>query len=135
VSLTTGAALKALVESLSLGIPAFRGQAPKDQVLPYVTVTEEINLTPDGLEDGGPGTAVETAQVDLWQRWHDQTSGAISENYTLAPSLRKGLHGKRTALIGTAVVYMVRVAGSIRLEDTEADMVRHAITVEVNREL
>lgn len=144
---STGGALKALVEGLGLGLSAYRDMPPgntdgSDLPRPYVTIIEGIHVLPDPMEDGTPTTAVETAQVDLWQDWRDinpasVTYGQLLESYTLAPALIKGLHLKRMASIGTPaqLVYIVRVTGSVRLLEMEENTVHHALTVEVNREL
>jgi|SRR5215831_12090719 len=133
---TTANALKALIESLGLGLTAYMDQPPQKTKRPYVTVEQEIAFVPDPLEDAAPTTGVETAQIDLWQNWHDQPGGGlVTENYTLAPALRKGVHGQRLASIGTAIVYIVLVVGSVRVVEPDDNLVHHAITVEIHREL
>jgi len=132
---TTSGALKALIESLGLGVAAYGDRAPQQTKRPYVVVIEEIALVPDPFEDGHATTGVETAQVDLYQDWRDLSSGKLLEDYTLAPRLKRGLHGARTALIGTAIVYVVRLVSSLRLLDEAGNEVHHTLTVEVWREL
>ena len=132
---TTAGALNVLINSLNLGVTAYRDRAPAGTALPYVTVTEGLDLTPDALEDGGVGTAVETCQVDLWQHWKDQVTGSVAENGLLAPALIRGLHGKRTQQIGSSTVYTVRVISAPRLLEEENNVVHHPITVEINREI
>src|SRR5437660_11211431 len=102
---TTSGALKARIESLGLGLAAYRDQAPAGTVRPYVTITEEVTLVADASEDGHADTVVETTQVDLWQDWHNLTTGAVAESYTLAAALRRGIDGSRLALIGAALSY------------------------------
>jgi len=127
-----------LIESLGLGLAAYGDRPNKGTPRPYVTIEEEIALVPDPLEDGGPSTARETVQVDLWQDWRDLTTGATSgnlkENYTLAPALKRGIHGQRFQLIGSSVVYMVLVRHSARFVEEQENAVHHAITVEVFRQ-
>lgn len=139
MALTVANGLKALVESLGLGLSAYRDQPPEGTARPYVTITEEIATAYDSAEDGKSDTVVETAQVDLWQDWHLQTTGDVGENYTLAPALKKGLDGSRLSqvgsVLGTAVVYMVRVTGSLRLLDPVPNIIHHSITVEVHRQV
>lgn len=132
---TTARALKDLIESLGLGLAAYGDEPPQQTKRPYVVVLEEILFVPDPLEDATATTGIETVQIDLWQDWRDLSSGKLLEDYTLAPRLRRGLHGARTALIGTAIVYAVVVAHSIRLLDPNVNAVHHAITCEVHREL
>jgi len=124
-----------LVESLGLGISAYGDRPPQQQKRPYVVVLEEIHLMPDPFEDGQATTGVEMIQVDLYQDWRDLSSGKLLEDYTLAPRLRRGLHGARTAKIGTLIVYVLRLTGSIRLLDEPGNEVHHALTVDVWREL
>jgi hypothetical protein len=136
---TTAAALKVLIESLGLGLAAYGDRPSQGTPRPYVTILEEIALVPDPMEDGGPSTAVETAQVDLWQDWRDltpgPTEGNLKENYTLAPALKRGIHGQRLQLIGTSVVYMVLVRHSVRSVEEDGNAVHHAVTVEIHRQL
>lgn len=132
---TTAGALKALIESLGLSLSAYRDEAPAGTARPYVTIIEEIALIADSSEDGKAGTAVETAQVDLWQNWHNPTTGAVAESYTLAPALKRGIDGARLALIGTSVAYTALVRHSLRMVEVDENLVHHALTVEVYRQV
>lgn len=132
---TTAKALKDLIETLGLGLTAYGDKPPQQAKRPYVVVLEEIALVPDALEDNKATTGVETVQVDLFQDWRDMASGKLLEDYTLKPRLLRGLHGARTASIGTQIVYVVRVSHSLRLVDEPQNEVRHTITAEVWREL
>jgi hypothetical protein len=127
------------VESLGTGLSAYRDQPPEGTARPYVTITEEIASAYDGAEDGKSDTLVETCQVSLWEDWHNKTTGDIAESYTLSTTLKRGLDGSRLtqvgSLIGTSVVYMTRVSSSIRLLDPDPNIVQHAITVEVHRQV
>lgn len=99
-----------------------------------MTIGEEISLAADPSEDGAAATVVETAQVDLWQNWHDPTTGAVAENYALAPALRRGIDGSRLAVIGTAIPYTALVRHTLRMLEVEENVVHHALTVEVWRQ-
>jgi len=127
--------LKDLIETLGLGLSAYGDRAPQLTKRPYVVVLEELALTPDPFEDMKATTGVETCQVDLYQDWRDLTSGKLLEDYTLAPRLRRGLHGARTPLVASLIVYVIRVMHSIRMLDEAGNEVHHALTVEVYREL
>lgn len=132
---STAGALKALIESLGLGISAYRDEPPSSSTTrPYVTITEELTMVADPSEDGKAGTVVETVQVDLWQDWHNLQNGNLAESYTLAPALRRGIDGARLALIGTAVSYIALVRHSLRQLEAEENLVHHALTVEVMRQ-
>lgn len=135
IAQTTADALKILIENLGLNLTVYRDQAPPRTARPYVEVTEVIALAPDPLEDAAPSTALETVQVDLWQNWKVKATTAEVEDPALAPALIRGIHGQRLPSIGTSIVYMVRVAHSIRLFEPDENIVHHAITVEINREL
>jgi hypothetical protein len=137
---TTGAALKVLIEGLGLGLTAGRDKPTQGAVRPYVTIVEEVALIPDGLEDAAPSTAVETVQVDLWQDWRDITPGSptygnLKENYSLAPALRRGLHASRLQPLGSAVVYMAVVRHSVRLLEEADNVVHHAFTLDIWRQI
>lgn len=139
MALTTSNALKSLVESLGTGLSAYRDQPPETTKRPYVTITEEIAWVPDVEEDGATATAVETAQVDVWEDWKNLTTGDVAESYGLAATIRKGLDGSRLpqvgSLIGTSVVYHTHVTSSVRLLEPDNNIVHHALTVEVHRQV
>src|SRR3982074_3228636 len=107
--LTSEGVLKTLVQSLLQpivpGLIAYRKRAPAGQARPYVTIQGRISVVPGPSEDGGSGTALELAQIDLWQDWKDLVTGAITENYPLLAALEHGLHGARTAPIGARTAY------------------------------
>ncbi len=133
---TTARAIKDFIESsLGLGLSAYGDRPPQQQKRPYIVILEEIALVPDLFEDFKATTAVETVQVDLFEDWRDLLSGQLLEDYTLAPRLRRGLHGARTASIGSLIVYALRVQSSRRAIDEQANEVRHILTLEVYREL
>ncbi len=134
MSATTAGALKALIEGLGLSLSAYRDEAPAGTAPPYVTITEELTLVADPIEDGAANTVVETVQVDLWQLWHNPTTGLVAESYTLAPALRKGMDGVRLNLIGTSLPYVALVRHSMRMLEVDENIVHHAITVEVFRQ-
>lgn len=131
---TTAGALKVLIESLGLNLAAYRDEAPAGTLRPFVTIMEEITLVPTASEDGLALTVVETAQVDLWQDWHDLTTGLRIESYTLAPALRRGIDGTRLALIGTALTYQALVRHVMRSVEPFENIVHHAMTIEVFRQ-
>lgn len=139
MALTVSNGLKALVESLGTGLSAYRDQPPASTARPYVTITEEIATAYDGAEDGKSDTLVETCQVSLWQDWRNKVTGDVAESYTMATVLKRGLDGSRLtvvgSLIGTSVVYMTRVSGSVRLLEPDENIVQHAITVDVHRQV
>lgn len=136
MALTSANALKALIESLELGIEAYRDDAPQGVARPYVTITEQIALVPEPMEDGGLGPVAEMCAVDLWQDWRDLATDTVVENYTLAPALVRGMHGQRLNTIGTKTPYVVLVVGpSPRLLERDENIVHHALTVEIYREL
>lgn len=125
---TTAGALKAKLESLGLGISAYRDQPPPGQALPYVVIGESISLIPDPLEDGQLTTGTEQVQVDLYEQLG-------LENYALAAGIEAGLHGQRLALVGAKLVYVVLVRNRTRTVDLQLAWVRHIIDVDVLREL
>jgi hypothetical protein len=114
---------------------AYQDRPPLDKALPYVTISEQIALAPDPLEDGALGTVTETVAVDLWQAWKQQTAGQRLEDPTLIVGLIRGLHGARLQTIGSAKTYAVLVRPPTpRLLDEEDFIVHHAITCDVRRE-
>jgi len=135
---TPEGALKAVVESLLQplvpGLIAYRKMAKPAVARPYVTIFS-LNLSPDELEDGGPGTCVDTCQVDLWEDWKNLETGAITENYLLLPALQRGLHGARPPLVAGRTGYRIFLVSSIPVpEPEEENLVHNALTVEIWRE-
>lgn len=135
---TTAGAIKAWLESQSLGLSVHRDQAPAGQALPYATVREAISLTVDDAGDYGDQTAdryvTELVQVDLWQTWRNTDgTGGIVESYTLPTGVVKALQGAQLLAAPTRV-YGVSVDSMVRLLEPDRNLVHHAITVRIRRE-
>ncbi len=131
---TTAGAVKAYLEAQSLGVAVFRGQAPAGQAMPYVTVDEGVSIVPDLSGDFGsanPITGRETADVHVWQA---ERTGLTGESYTLAPAVRRAMHGANLTASPTKV-YGVRVVGGQRLTEPDNDLVHDVVTVEISRAL
>lgn len=137
MSATTAGALKTLIEAAGLSLAAYRDEAPDASTLPYVTIAEAISVVPtDSFNafDDSQGHVTEQAQVDLWQQWHNPSTGVLSESYTLPDALTKALSGAGLSAARTSV-QGVRVLSVRRLTESDSDLVHHAITVEVKRTL
>ena len=131
---TTGNAIKALIESLGLGLAAYRDGAPDNQLSPYVTILDGLAVTPDDHADGGTGgTCTETVQVDLWEDWQD-ADGNVVESPVLAPSVVRGLHGAKLDSSPNRV-HGVVVVSKRRLLEPDTNTVHTAITANVRRDL
>lgn len=139
----TAGAIKAYLESKSLGIPIFHDAPPPVQpnapaiVKPYITISEAIANTPDGDEDGGSaqgGTSyvVELAQVDLWDFWRETDGNGKKESRTLGPAIHRALAGALLDQSPTRV-YGVTVRNHIRFEERDANIVHRAITLAIRR--
>lgn len=130
---TLAGALKAYVESLGLGLAAYRDVAPETAALPYVIITEGIDTVPDGIsaERDFPGVR-ETVQVTLWQKWRDDTTRAVTESFTLPRSLEQSLAAFPLANTPTRV-YGARIVSAARLLERDANLVQHPITLEIAR--
>lgn len=131
-------ALKALLESLGLGISVYRDAAPAGQPLPYATVRERISVTKSlsGRGDfGDPASkspVEEQVQVDVWQQWRNPATGALAETYTLARAVTSSLDG---AVLPSPPmqVHGVRLASAVRFVEDDNNLVHDAITVVVHR--
>jgi hypothetical protein len=149
MALTTAAALKQWFETFGLtGTPIFNRAPSRPQKRPYITITDATPLVPGRLEDGGPGTGVETVLIDVWQDWKSHNNaGALVEDETLPSFLVKKLHGGRpvdasghpilaTGVGGTGIIYRVIVESVHRfLDQTVEDLVHNSLTVNVWRQL
>jgi len=140
VAATTAGALKAYIESLGLGIPAFRRVAPPEhKVPPYITVQDTLNLSADRSGDQGDPdarmTGSELVQVDLWESVH-ATDGS-GERYGLPALLLRHLRNARLPIIGTSRVYGVVGVYVVHVPepDPESELVHHAVTCTVRRAL
>lgn len=127
-------ALKEHIESLGLGIAAYKDVAPDTEQNPFATITEGISDTPDGFGDGGVGeTGTEQVQVDVWEDWQDE-DGNVVESPTLARSVARGTHGAKLAM-APGRVYGVSVVSRRRLLEPDTNTVHTAITANVRRDL
>ncbi len=144
---TTRGALKALVDGLALvpanysaALVAYGDRAPQGIKRPYVELLEEVALVPD-LRETGRRTAVETAQVDLFQDFRDLDGsvtgqrGKLLEDVSLAPALKSGIDGARAGPVGSSVVYIVLLRHSNRVVDEAENVVHHMLQVELFRQL
>lgn len=136
---STGGAIKAYLEGRALGVPWFRDLAPKGQAYPFGTVAEELSLTVVQRADA----AAELVQVDLWQylRWPAGTvrngvlvEGKVAEDSALVRAVQGAL--RRAALVAApTLTYRATLEGSVRLTEPDDNLVHHALTVRVHREL
>lgn len=139
---STAGAVKALCESLGLGVPFYRDEAPERVAgvptpYPYGTIREQISLVPEAAfnqYDDEDGHVRELVQVDLWQQKKNPATGERLEDFTLADRLVAGLRGAQLpeAPWPTAGI---EVVGAPRVPDPDANVVHHAITVAVHRTL
>lgn len=146
MSATLGGALKAYLEAKGLGITVFNDAPPvntpragKVGSPPYCTVAEDIALTMDPMEDGGPASGAEATgseiiQLDLWQTWKDGNDKRI-ESQTLANAISRALHGGLNLTFGTPPtrVYGVLHRNRIRILERDNNIVHHAYTLDVRR--
>lgn len=135
MSATTAGAIKAYLETQSLGIPIYRDDAPPGQAKPYITVQEGISLTADS-GDTGDHTATlygsELAQVDLWQDKRTAGTDAVAESYPLPAALVRALHGASLTTAPTRT-HGCTVDSMVRLVERDTNTVHHAITVRLRR--
>lgn len=134
---STGGAIKQYLEGQGLGVPVFRDRAAKDQAYPYITVAEELALTVVQRADAGD----ELVQVDLWQYLRHPAgvappavAGRNAENSTLVRALQGALRRASLAAAPT-LTYRATLEGSVRLTEPDNNLVHHALTVRVHREL
>lgn len=145
---TTAGALKQYIESKGLGVAVERDAPPEDPQVttfkrPYITVQEDISITPDSDEDGGAANSAgggesyvtELAQVDLWMDWREKVAGdGLRESRTLARALHRALAGAALDQAPTRV-YNVKVQNRIRLVERENNLVHVAFTLAIRRVL
>lgn len=131
---STAGAIKAYLEGRGLGLPWFRDRAPKNLAYPFGTITEELSLTIVRRADA----ADELVQVSLWQylRWPEghARAGKVAEDSVLVRALQAALRGATLAAAPT-LTYQANLEGSVRLPEPDNNLVQHALTVRVHREL
>ena len=138
MSATSAGAVKAYVEGLGLGLPAFRRKAPPEQTTyPYVTVQEAISVVVElHGDEGDPAARVharELVQVDLWEE--RRNSDGTGEQYGLPAQLLMRLRAARLPIIGTGRVYGVSSLSLAYVPDPDPNVVHHALTLTIRREL
>lgn len=129
--------MKAHAETLGLGVPFFRDQAPEGTAYPYGTIREQISLVAEtafNQYDDADGHVRELVQIDLWQRKKDPATGARIEDFTLADRLAAGFRGARLDAAPYPVVG-VELVGAPRIPDPDPNLVHHALTIAVHRTL
>lgn len=135
MALTVAAALKAKIESLGLGLAAYRDEPPPGTEPPYVTLHERLNLTLDESGDNGANpTGREEVQVDLWQDWRNADK-SLAEDVSLIEGLTNGLHGASLVNVGTKRVYGCKVTLSVRQVEKENNLIHDALSVELARRI
>lgn len=134
---STAGALKAYIEGLGLGVPAYRDDRPKGQEVPFIQISEDISTVPDGVfnaYDDPEGHVSELVQVDYFQRRRHPTTGATVESNTIPDALMKALNGCQLPA-APKHVSGVQVVSRNRLVERENNVVHHAFTVQVRRVL
>ncbi|MEU7431087.1 hypothetical protein AB0B07_09550 [Streptomyces sioyaensis] len=138
---TTEGALKARLESLAFGVPAFRDGPREGQAPPYIVIEQQdIQLNTAANGDFGDPDAdlavVEILTVDLIQHARTKTGARTARNaerYGLAETIAVALHGCSLPAASFPVT-AVRVRDIDRFPIAD-NRIRHSITVEVHRPL
>lgn len=146
MSATTAGSVKAYVESLGLGLSAYRDGAPTNDAqeiiapFPHVVVQEGIGYAYEQHGDYGDPNAdkaeTELVQVDLYQLARKLLADGGSQNvesYTLPGALRAKLHGAKLGPIGSQRVYGVRVTDGRRWPIAD-NIVRHTFTLAISKQ-
>ncbi|MFJ5802680.1 hypothetical protein [Streptomyces decoyicus] len=134
-------AIKARLESLAFGVPAFRDGPREGQSPPFIVIQQQgitANLRASG-DFGDPDAEVEVTEVltvDLIQHARVKTGARVARNaerYGLAEVIATALHGCQ---LPAAPVPVTAVAvKDIDRFPISGNRVRHSITVEVHRPL
>lgn len=144
---STAGSVKAFIESLGLGVAAYRDGAPTTDTgavkaaTPYVVVQEGIGYDASLAGDFGDHTQVHTVtelvQVDLYQsaRALASAGGSVNtEDYLLPGRLQAALNGARLGPVGLQRVHGCAVRGGRRWPIRD-NIVRHTVDLQVTREL
>lgn len=141
MSASLAGAIKAYLETQGLGIGFHRDKAPTLQdgepyPYPYGTINEGVSRTPSrqfNQYDDPEGHITELVDVHIWQA-KKHADGFLAEDSSLPDRTELALRGAR---LTTAPFQVdgVRVVGSVRVPDPDANVVHDAITVAVDRVL
>lgn len=133
---TTAGALKAFIEAGGLGLSAYRDEAADKATLPYVVIHEAIAIVPDGsdgrFDKDSAHSVREDVQVSLWQRWRATSTGVVGESYTLPDALINLLDGSHLPA-APKHVWGVKFVSSRRLPEKDPNLVQHAMTFKIIR--
>ncbi|MFC9465205.1 hypothetical protein [Streptomyces coelicoflavus] len=138
---TTEGALKAFLEGLGSGVPAFRDGSRPQQAPPF-WVIEQQDIAVNAIAAGDFGdpdaeiSVVELLTVDLIEQARAKVSSRTAKNtqrYGLAEATARALHGCRLPA-APGPITAVRFRGIDRFPIAD-NRVRSSITVEVHRPL
>lgn len=144
---TTSGAVIALLATLGTGLTFYRdrpkeaaaGQLPR----PYGIVTERQGMGAGRLEDGGPGTAIESVHIDIWQDWKSADGKTLAEDASIVAKIERGVHGGSppggsrvlgSVPGGAGVIYRTKLTSSHRLEDANENTIHNALVIAVWRQ-
>lgn len=138
---STESAIKARLESLAFGVPAFRdgprdGQAPPFIVIEQQDITTNLRASGDFGDPDAEVEVIEVLTVDLIQTARIKTGARTARNaerYGLAEVIALALHGCK--LPAAPVPVTAVVVKDIDRFPISGNRVRHSITVEVHRPL
>ena len=138
MSVRTSTAVKALLETLGLGVPVFAGPVPPGKVPPFIAVAElPTPALPESHGDFGDPAAdeavTELAQVDIVQRIRGG-DGKAADDPALPDRVAAGLRGAR---LTTAPwhVYGVQLDGLGPRQETGPNTVQTSVTIRIRRAL
>lgn len=126
---TIGGLLKQRVaEAGILGQRVWRGRAPDGATLPYSTFLDPVSLVPGMVGDGEVLTRDRQVQFDLWQKAREESDALLVAFCAL-------LDGADLVDPDTPrKVWRTRMTSLQRLDDPDALLVHHAVTLTVRHE-
>lgn len=139
--MTSGGALKAVIEAGGLRVGAYRDKLPKGERLPAVSIDEDVATTPERHGDplDGHHGESELLNVHLWQALKDQNKRP-AERFDLARALTTVLRTCPPFIYGPddspTRVYGLRIDGRARIIEGTApnEIVHHVLTVTMRRD-
>lgn len=125
---TIGGALRArIVEAGIVSGRVFRDRAPDGCTFPYVTFTDPVSLVPGLAGDGNVLTRERQVSVDLWQKVREESDQLLAD-------LAEAVDGVRLDTGDGRKVCRTRMTSLQRLDDPDALVVHHALTLTVKHE-
>ena len=134
-NVTLAGAIKSVIESLGLGVSAYRDMAPPKAVLPFCVITEGVawNVVPMGDTDASSELTIrEQVQVDIYQELR-AADGTRTENPDLEDLVCFALQQTKLPTWVSIVYGVMILTRSTQTDQARTNLRRTIVTLQVDR--